>query len=465
MATVYQKRGAWYVGFRGATGRRICRATKAESKTEAKRIAAELERQAERQRFGLEALPTDNSRTLADLCRWWLAGWCPVASFASETYRLTRHVLEKPIGALPLRQVTAAALDDHFRRLHEEGLSGASCNHLRAILRTVVGRARKQGEWSGENAVALTTPLPTERHAPETLAPAEVERLLPFVNSDWRGYLATAALLGMRPGEPGLLRKSDVNVEALTLTVRASKTGLADVLPIPAALWPYVEAGLRTRGAYLFGNADGSRRHPTTEALRVLRSAMRRAGLVEGYDHTCRRCKARALRATPPSDKFHVERQADAAPRQCPTCKAKLWPVAIPRKVTVYGLRHSMATALLRSGAGLHTAQRVLRHASPNTTAKHYAHLVAEDLRGALNGLGRAVPVPSAPAEKAVAAAAGGSEIGPDATRLLPDPKRSPPESGDVDGKRCRNNVLRSERRRNRTFNLWIKSPLLCQLS
>ena len=318
----------------------------------------------------------------------------------------------------------------------------------------------------------MTTPLATERHVPETLAPAEVERLLPYINADWRGYLAAAALLGMRPGEPGLLRKADVNTEARTLTVHASKTGLSDVLPIPVTLWPYVEAGLKSKGAYLFGNADGSQRHPTTEALRALRSAMRRAGLVEGYDHTCRRCKAEKAKEP------HVERHPDKAPRFCPihcgasACpsprgctvhkKAKLWPVAIPRNVTVYGLRHSMATALLRSGAGLHTAQRVLRHASPNTTAKHYAHLVAEDLRGALDGLTPGVPVSSESAEKAVAVAC---EIGSDATRLLPDGRRPAAESAGVDGNKCRNSELQSERRRNRTFNLWIKSPLLCQLS
>ncbi len=453
MASVYLKRSTWYASIKGADGRRRNVATVARTKTEARRLAAELETKAERQRFGLEARPTEDGRTLADLARWWLERWCPPASVTRETSRLKCHVFESPIGKLPLRGVTPARLDGYFRELRSAGLSGASCNHLRAVLRCVFGRARKQGEWHGDNPLTATTPLPTERHVPDTLSPAEIERLLPHVNADWRGYLACAAYLGTRPGEPGLLRKSDVNVETRTLTIHASKTGLADTLPIPAALWPYVSAGLQTQGAFLFGNRDGSQRRPTTEALRVLRSAMKRAGLVQGYDHTCRRCKARGA--------THVERHADAAPRNCPACRAKLWPIAVPRKVTVYGLRHSMATALLRSGAGLHVAQRVLRHSSPDTTARHYTHLVAEDLRGALDGLGRPPKPPRAEPGAVAATGSAGAEPSGDSTRFLPEGAGavgSGPAAAETSNK---DGVLQGAPSRIRTCGLRIRSPTL----
>jgi len=81
-----------------------------------------------------------------------------------------------------------------------------------------------------------------------------------------------------------------------------------------------------------------------------------------------------------------------------------------------------MATALLRGGADLHTAQRVLRHTSPSTTARHYAHLVAEDLRGALDSTfaGPAAPPPEAEPEAPAMAAAGGGDSVADVTgRLL----------------------------------------------
>ena len=68
MAYVRQRGEIWYVGYRGTTGGWTEKASKAQSKTEARRLAADLERQAERQRLGLDALPTDSTQTLAELC-------------------------------------------------------------------------------------------------------------------------------------------------------------------------------------------------------------------------------------------------------------------------------------------------------------------------------------------------------------------------------------------------------------
>ena len=44
MAYVFQRGSAWYVGYRDNRGRRAQRATKARTKAEAKRLAADLER-------------------------------------------------------------------------------------------------------------------------------------------------------------------------------------------------------------------------------------------------------------------------------------------------------------------------------------------------------------------------------------------------------------------------------------
>ena len=55
-------------------------------------------------------------------------------------------------------------------------------------------------------------------------------------------------------------------------------------------------------------------RSPECDPEKVLRRALGHAGLVEGYDHSCRRCKSRG---TP-----HVERHADPALRRCPACSA-----------------------------------------------------------------------------------------------------------------------------------------------
>ena len=121
-------------------------------------------------------------------------------------------------------------------------------------------------------------------------------------------------------------------------------------------------------------------RSPECDPEKVLRRALARAGLVEGYVHTCRRCKSRG---TP-----HVERHADAELRRCPTCKAKLWPKALPRPMRFYDLRHTAATLMLRAGVDAHRVQRILRHASVTTTTGTYGHLSLDDLRDAVTRIG-----------------------------------------------------------------------------
>ncbi len=363
---------------RDATGRRHRLATTATSKGAAMALLADLERQAERARLGLEARPSDSEETLAELCQWWAekraAGRCEV-----ERRQLACHVTRAPIGRLALREVTARVLEDHFGALQAGGLAPASVNHVRGTLRTVINKARKAGLWTGSNPVCDTEPRRVPRRIYDTLTLEEAERLLPHVPADWRGFFAAAVYGGLRKGECAGLRKADVDLERGSLTIRASydrdttKGGHSDVIPLPEPLRPYVEAGLRTPGAYLFGAPDGSMRKADSQPQILLRRALGRAGLVTGYEHRCRRQRC-GFKAT----------HADAAPRDCPTCGMRLWPVPLPRALRFHDLRHSCATILLRAGVDIHRVQRILRHASVTTTAGTYAHLAVEDLRAGM---------------------------------------------------------------------------------
>ena len=59
MAFVYLKRKSWYVRYKDGTGVWRAIATAAASKSEAKRLAADLEARSERQRHGFEPIPTN----------------------------------------------------------------------------------------------------------------------------------------------------------------------------------------------------------------------------------------------------------------------------------------------------------------------------------------------------------------------------------------------------------------------
>jgi len=96
-----------------------------------------------------------------------------------------------------------------------------------------------------------------------------------------------------------------------------TKGGHADVVPIAPALEPSLKSAIdESTSELVFPWEDASMRSPECDPEKVLRRALARAGLVDGYDHICRRCKSRG---TP-----RVERHADAELRRCPKCKAKL---------------------------------------------------------------------------------------------------------------------------------------------
>ena len=115
MASVYQKRGrgTWYLRVKGAAGRWADIASTAKTKTEARRLAADLERKAERQRLGLDPLPTDCTLTVGQLVEWWLQERCPQASYGREESRLRKNIISTSLGAVPVRHLTAARVEDH----------------------------------------------------------------------------------------------------------------------------------------------------------------------------------------------------------------------------------------------------------------------------------------------------------------------------------------------------------------
>jgi len=232
--------------------------------------------------------------------------------------------------------------------------------------------------------------------------------------------VATALYAALRKGELFALPKTDVNLSAAIIDVAAShdsdttKGDHVDSVPIAAPLLPYLRAAIDSSSSrYVFPNGAGRRHPPKTNLTKVLRSALARAGVVDGYEHVCRRCKARG---TP-----HAELHEDAGLRLCPTCGMKLWPRALPRMMRFHDLRHSTATLLLRASVDLHHVQRILRHQDVKLTVDTYGHLQVEDLRDAINKLPGAQPAtevtkprPAEPARQAVAAASF-------LTHLLPD--------------------------------------------
>ncbi len=302
MASV-RKRGkkpgsGWSVKWRDALGETREVSTAARTKAEAKIVAGELQDKVRRQVLGLEPIPADCRTTLSDLCERYVSTWCAPSSREPERYRLAKHLQAWPIGKLRLPAVTTAAIEEHLTAIGTAGLGANSINHIRAALRSMFNHARRLSIWTGSNPANDTLPRKVTRRVYDTLSADDGLLLLANVPPDWRNFFAAALFLGLRKGECAGLRKSDVRVNDGTLTIRASydrdttKGRHADVVPIPPPLLPIIEDSLRTKGPFLFPNPDGSMRAERSAPQLILRRALCRAGLVLGWDHICRRCKA-----------------------------------------------------------------------------------------------------------------------------------------------------------------------------
>ena len=177
----------------------------------------------------------------------------------------------------------------------------ASLNKLRATLHSVFAQAHKADLWRGPNPVAEVEPRRVGKRAYATLRAEEVPALLDAVPVSWRPLFACALYTGLRKGELYGLRKADVDIDARTLLVTRShardttKGGHADAIPIADALLPYVKGTIEdAQGELVFPRADGSMRPAHSAPEKVLRAALKRAGLIDAYDP-----RAAALHAAP----------------------------------------------------------------------------------------------------------------------------------------------------------------------
>ncbi len=384
MASVYQKAGKFYMRVKDHNGQWRDRVTKARTKTEARRLAEDVERKAERQRLGLEELPPeDGGGTLAELLRWWLDTYSVSApAHRSNKSAVERHLLTSSLARIPLNAVTDTRVEA-FLQEKERELAPQTVNHLRGFISRAFNAARKVGRYKGANPVALVAKRAIPRSVGDYLRTDEVPRLFGALDVRWHPLFAAALYSGLRKGELAGLRKVDVDLAGRRLTIRRSwerettKGGHADVIPIASELVPFLaEAIRRSPSELVFPAEDGAMMRRDVALEDVLRRAMGRAGMVTGYVHVCRRKGC-----------GHGQAAQDAEPRKCPACRMSLWPKPQVRPLRFHDLRHTTATLLLEAGVPLAVVQRILRHRDPRITAETYGHLAPDYLRSQVDRL------------------------------------------------------------------------------
>ena len=170
----------------------------------------------------------------------------------------------------------------------------------------------------------------------------------------WRTLLFT----GIRWGEMAAVTRSDVDLEAKTLRLRATTTKSKRPRTIPLA-------------------------EPVVAALRALDERRRAAfgRLPEPGDFVF---------LTPLGEPWHGHRNNGLRLFHETLQRAGIEKRDVHgRSATIHGLRHSFITMLARAKVPLIEAQHLAGHSDPRLTAARYTHLHAEDLRSAVDKLPR----------------------------------------------------------------------------
>jgi len=331
----------------------------------------------ERQRLGLAPMSLNPDKlTVADLMRWWLDTYSSHQdAHESREGTIRNHILSAKLASKLLEHVRPGDIEQLLQSKTGE-LAPGTINHIRQFLVRAFNKARRAGKWHGGNpAEDVET-----RRVPETvvniLAPEEVLPFFAAIALPHRPIFAAAIFTGFRKGELCGLRKDDVDLARGLLVARRSydrpypKSKRERVVPIPAEVIPFIRYALEAApGRWLFPQTDGSMRTKWWQPEEILRRALKRAGIVTGYTHTCRRKTCR-----------YTEEPQDAEVRPCPKCGFKLWPTGKVRHIRFHDL-HTYASVLLMFGANLVSVQKLLGHSDPKITERRYGHMLPSFMR------------------------------------------------------------------------------------
>jgi integrase len=384
MGFVVKRGNRWHARYKDTTGTWKERATKARTKSEAKKIVADLERANERQHLGLEPLsPLNGGGTFGELTSWWIDTYLAKSpSYKRAIGTVQKHIVNSELATVPVSAIESSTIEV-FLQAKVDACTPATLNHIRAYIGRVFSAARRAGKWPRLNPVLGVPKRKVPKRIHDYLRADEVPRVIAALAPKWRPLFATAIYTGCRRGELFGMRKSDVDIDNMLITVARSyerdttKGGHADVLPIAAELVPYLRTAIEaSRSDLLFPDEDGRMRPDTLQLQHVLRRALHRAGIVTAWVHKCRRKGC-----------GHSEDHAESTQRWCPRCGFKLWPSGRVRPIRFHHLRHTTASLLMMAGADIAAVQRILRHSDPRITTEVYGHLAPNYLRKEIDRL------------------------------------------------------------------------------
>ena len=265
-------------------------------------------------------------------------------------------------------------------------------NKIRWAALTLLEKAREAGIWDATNPFRVIKRARVSARHVRILTPAEVLRASQKANGWFRVAMLVAFFTGARKGELFAWRRQDIDLKRKLMSFCGShgrpvtKNGEHRLnIPINEQLVPYLREWLAShQSQYVFPGKSGKRRHRTGHVERMFRRALVEAGLVDGYTHTCRRCRRK-------------ERHDTAKMGHCDRCGMKLWVEPIPIHLVFHDLRHIASTLFQEKGVPMAVVKRILGHKSGDITDL-YTHHTEKFMRRMINRL--RLPFPGMTSEK-----------------------------------------------------------------
>lgn len=398
MACVTRRRGAWVVDFRDQHGRRQVKAF--DTRKAADAYLAQSVPKVDDGTF----VAANAATTFPEAAELWLQTKQDLRT--TSVLQLTLHVekhLKEFFGTRRLVTIRTADFDRFKTDRLNAGLKPQTVNKVLTTARAIFDFAKRRGLTSQNPvddvdrckrsaAVRLDESEATaERRSRavtprEVLSAAEMDRLIKAAPAGLdQAFLEVACMTGARVGELTALMWDDVDLEAGFLEIRRTLS------------WekPY---GTKERAKPSFWE-------PKTE------SSHRKLRLSPALVSTLKRWKL----ACPPSKLGLVFPTNNGEPKHRSVLlhdvlRPALTEAKLPR-VTLHGLRHSCASALLAAGASAPEVADWLGHSTPDVTMKVYAHWVRrqdsspmERLAAAMRGNKLVTSAVDTPAADAVSA-------------------------------------------------------------
>lgn len=307
--------------------------------------------------------------TLGQFLGRWLTDVCPLRLRATSLrdYRrdVERHIVPA-IGKLKLNEVTPQRVQVFLNKLSAKGLGPPTVQKVRAVLRSALTRAQKEGLIAQNAAKLVDTPRAPQKKVAALTTERTQAILAAFKGHDYEALITVALATGLRRGELLGLGWEDIDLDERTLTVRQQLQ--------------------RIDGEYRLVEPKSATSHRTLSLPSIAVAALRA--------HKLRQTEARLQLGRAWQETGRVFTTASGSFLNDSTVSHRfakhLKEAGLPH-MPFHDQRHGAATLLLAQGASLREVMEQLGHSQISLTANTYTHIAPALLRENAARLDRAL--------------------------------------------------------------------------